>query len=391
MNAETRIDGVLRPAVAKGDVPGVVAIAAQGGEIVHQGAFGLRDRASGAAMTPDTIFRIASMTKAVTSVAALQWVERGRIGLDEPVGRFVPELAAPRVLEGFDAAGAPRLRPARRPITLRHLLTHTAGFSYDWSHAGLCRYIEATGTPPMASGKRAALDLPLVCDPGERWEYGINTDWVGLIVEAVGGVPLDVYIRDHITAPLGMTDTGFALSAEQRRRLAVVHRRRADGTLEPCAVDAPPEREFWSGGGGLHATARDYLKFLAMLMQGGRCEGAEILRRDSVALMTENQIGPLAAGTIRSAMPERANDFEPLPGIPCTFGLGFLINTAPGPHGRSAGSLAWAGIYNSYYWLDLKARVAGVILTQLLPFADPHVLALFGAFERAVYDAVGAG
>lgn len=391
MKSEARIEAEFRRAVESGEVPGIVAVAANERGILYEGAFGTRDIASGPAMTIDTIFRIASMTKAVTSVAAMQLVEQGRIGLDEPVGRVVPGLAAPQVLEGFDAAGAPRLRPARRPITLRHLLTHTAGFAYDWDNSDLRRYIETTGTPPTASGRLAALNLPLVFDPGERWEYGINTDWVGRLVEAVGGEPLDRYFRDHITAPLGMSDTGFQLSSEQTRRLVGVHRRKADGTVEPFTVETPREREFWAGGGGLHASARDYLRFLQMLMQGGRLDGAAILRPQTVALMAENQIGPLPAGIIRSTMPERAHDFEPLPGIPCRFGLGFLINMEPGPNGRSAGSLAWAGIYNSYYWLDPKARVAGVILTQILPFADPRVLALLGAFERAVYDAVAAG
>src|SRR5579875_844550 len=356
MKPEARIDALFRHAVERADVPGLVAIAASGTGMLYEGAFGLRDLAGGSAMTCDTIFRIASMSKVVTSVAAMQLVEEGRIGLDEPAGRFLSELAAPQVLEGFDAAGRPRLRPARRPITLRHLLTHTAGFGYDWANAALRRYAETTGTPPIASG-----------------------------------APLDAYLRDRIFTPLAMTDTGFELTAEQARRLAGVHRRNPDGTLAPVAVEAPSGREFWSGGGGLYASARDYLTFLRMLMNGGRHGGATILRPQSVALMAANQIGPLDAGRIRSALPERANDFDPLPGIPCKFGLGFLINMEPGPNGRSAGSLGWAGIYNSYYWLDPKAGVAGVMLAQLLPFADPRLLALFGAFERAVYERLRAG
>src|SRR5579883_763080 len=256
MKPEARIDALFRHAVERADVPGLVAIAASGTGMLYEGAFGLRDLAGGSVMTCDTIFRIASMSKAVTSVAAMQLVEEGRIDLDEPAGRFLSELAAPQVLEGFDAAGRPRLRPARRPITLRHLLTHTAGFGYDWANAALRRYAEMTGTPPIASGKRAALGLPLVCEPGERWEYGINTDWVGRLVETVSGAPLDAYLRDRIFTPLAMTDTGFELTAEQARRLAGVHRRNPDGTLSPVAVEAPSGREFWSGGGGLYASAR---------------------------------------------------------------------------------------------------------------------------------------
>jgi methyl acetate hydrolase len=391
MKPDTRIDAEFRRAVAAGAVPGIVAAAASAQGTLYEGAFGLRRSEGGPAMTGDTIFRIASMTKAVTSVAAMQLVERGRIGLDEPVGRFLPDLAAPRVLEGFDRVGAPLLRPAKGPITLRRLLTHTAGFGYDWANADLRRYAELTGTPPMASGRRAALGLPLVSDPGERWEYGINTDWVGRLVETIAGTPLDLYVRDHITAPLGMADTAFVLSAEQSGRLVDVHRRKPDGTIEPFALDAPSVPEFWSGGGGLHATARDYLTFLRMLLNGGRYGGAEILRQDSVAQMTANQIGLLEADIIRSVLPERANDFASFPGIPCKFGLGFLINTGPGPNGRNAGSLGWGGIYNSYYWLDPEAHIAGVLMAQLLPFADPRVLALFGTFERAVYDMIDHG
>jgi methyl acetate hydrolase len=214
-------------------------------------------------MTTDTIFRLASMTKAVTSVAAMQLVEQGRLSLEQPVGNILPELAAPQVLEGFDDRGQPKLRPAKRPITLHHLLTHTAGFAYDVWDARLGRYIKAAGVPPGSTGKLASLRLPLMFDPGERWEYGINLDWAGRVVEAVSGQPLAVYFRQHIFAPLGMTDTDYVLSSLQRDRLVSVHQRQADGTLQPTALPDPPWREFWSGGGGLNSTGRDYLTFLS--------------------------------------------------------------------------------------------------------------------------------
>jgi CubicO group peptidase (beta-lactamase class C family) len=384
------IDGALSRAVEAREVPGVVALAATDNGVMYEGAFGMRDLAKGPAMTLDTVFRIASMTKAVTSVAAMQLVEQDELQLEEPIGSVLPELASPQVLEGFDASGAPRLRPARRPITLRHLLTHTAGFGYEFWNPQLMRYVDVIGMPSLRTGKLAALRVPLVFDPGERWEYGINTDWVGRIVEAASGQSLDAYFRDQIFAPLGMTDTGFSLSAAQGARLVNVHQRKADGSLEPTASEARAQSEFSSGGGGLYSTGRDYLVFLQMLLHQGCFNGAQLLRPETVAMMAQNQIGDINAGIMKTAMPELSNDVDFFPGIPCNWGLGFMINTQPGPAGRSAGSLTWAGIYNSYYWIDPKKRVTGVILTQILPFADRPAVRLYGEFESGIYDALKA-
>ena len=389
MTVRSGIDAVLRNAVDAGDVPGVVALAATNRGILYEGAFGRRDITSGPDMTADTIFRIASMTKAVTSVAAMQLVEQGKLALDEPIGRILPELAAPYVLQGFVTSGRPRLRPAKRPITLRHLLTHTAGFGYDMLSSQLIRYNAVTQTPSTSTGKLASLRLPLLFDPGERWEYGINIDWAGRAVEAASGQPLDAYFRDHIFGPLRLADSGFAPSAAQRDRLMPVHRRKPDGSLEPIAVDIPPANpEFWGGGGALYSTGPDYLSFLRMLLAEGRLDGAQVLRRETVVEMSRNQVGDLAAGVMRTAMPERTNDFVLFPECSGRWGLGYMINTLPGPHGRSAGSLSWAGLFNSYYWIDPTKQVAAVILTQILPFADARALELYGAFERAVYVAL---
>jgi methyl acetate hydrolase len=385
-----QIDEVLRRATETREVPGVVAVAATDKGVLYEGAFGTRDLANGPEMTPDTIFRLASMTKAVTSVAAMQLVEQGRLQLDQPIGNVLPELSAPQVLEGFDDSGAPRLRPAKRPITLRHLLTHTAGFGYEAWDADLIRYVKVSGTPSTSTGKLASLRLPLVFDPGDRWEYGINLDWAGRAVEAVSGQPLEVYFREHIFAPLRMTDTDYVISSAQQSRLVSVHQRKPDDSLEPAAAPDPPWREFWSGGGGLYSTGRDYLVFLQMLLGQGRFNGAQLLRPETVALMGRNQIGDINAGILKTAMPQRSNDVDFFPGIPCKWGLGYMINTQPGPNGRSAGSLTWAGIYNTYYWFDPQKRVAGVILTQILPFADHKAVKLYGEFESAVYDALKA-
>jgi CubicO group peptidase (beta-lactamase class C family) len=380
------IDTVLRSAVETGEVPGVAALAAGETGILYEGAFGRRDLAAGPAMTLDTIFRIASMTKAVTSVAAMQLVEQGKLALDAPIGGVLPELADPYVLAGFDAAGKPRLRPAKRPITLRHLLTHTAGFGYEMLSGALIRYVAATKTPSGSTGKLASLQLPLLFDPGDKWEYGINIDWAGRVVEAAAGQSLDLYFRDHIFAPLGMSDSAFRLSPAQEQRLVRVHQRRPDGSLEPITIDLPPRNpEFWGGGGALYSTGPDYLRFLRMLLGGGELDGVRLLRPETVAEMGRNQVGDLAAGIMRTVMPERTNDFVLFPEGTARWGLAYMINTEPGPNGRSAGSLSWGGIFNSYYWIDPAKRVAGVILAQLLPFADPRALKVYGAFERALY------
>jgi methyl acetate hydrolase len=388
--SHAQIDAVLRRATEAREVPGVVAMAATDKGILYEGAFGTRDLAKGPEMTHDTIFRLASMTKAVTSVAAMQLVEQGKLQLDQPIGNVLPELASPQVLEGFDESGAPRLRPAKRPITLRQLLTHTAGFAYDTWDAEIARYVKATGTPPTSTGKLASLRLPLVFDPGDRWEYGINLDWVGRTVETVSGQSLEIYFREHIFAPLGMTDTDYVISSTQQARLVTAHQRKPDGSLEPLPVTDPPWREFWSGGGGLYSTGRDYLAFLQMLLHQGRFNGDQLLRPETVALMGRNQIGEINAGILKTAVPQRSNDVDFFPGIPCKWGLGYMINSQPGPNGRGAESLTWAGIYNTYYWLDPQKHVAGVILTQILPFADHPAVRLYGEFESAVYEALKA-
>ena len=383
------IDAVLRRAVDEGEVPGVVAMAATDTGVFYAGAFGLRDLGQGAAMTLDTMFRLASMTKAVTAVAALQLVEQGKLTLDGPVPGIDPVLSAPQVLEGFDPSGTPRLRPARRPITLRHLLTHTAGFSYDIWGAETARYIEATGMPARSTGKIASIRLPLIFDPRERWEYSVATDWVGLIVEAASGQPLDAHVQQHIFGPLGIADIVFGDAAMpgQQARLASEHQRQADGSLQPQPYEAPVKPEY-RGGSGLWAAAPDYRVFLRMLLHGGTLGGPRILRPDTAAALGQNQIGAIEAGVMRTTRPARSADIDFFPGASLKWGLATMINAQPGPNGRGAGTLSWAGSSNTHYWIDPARRVAGVLMTQILPFGDPAAMRLYGRFERAVYDSL---
>jgi CubicO group peptidase (beta-lactamase class C family) len=384
MDSLRRLDEYLRAAAESGRVPGVVAVAGDRDGTFHASAHGLRAAGGGAPMTTDTVFWIASMTKAITSVAALQLVEQGRLDLDAPIAPLVPELAEPKVLEGWDEAGMPKLRPARRPITLRHLLTHTAGFGYDMWSADLVRYQAATGLPRLATCELAALGAPLLFDPGERWCYGINIDFVGRAVEAVSGQTLEAYFREHITGPLGMADTGFRLGAGQRARLSAMHARTPEGMLK-IPFEVPQEPQFQMGGGGLYGTAPDYLRFARAILRGGELDGARILQPETVALAARNQIGDLEVQTLHPAMPEASNVANFYPGMVQKWGLGFLLNTERDPHGRGPNSLAWAGLGNTYYWIDPTEGVAGVVMTQILPFADPDALECLWALERGVY------
>src|SRR5262245_23937416 len=386
--SRAKIDAALKAAVDAKEVPGVVAMVATDKGLFYENAFGVRELGKGPDMTIDSVFRIASMTKAITSVAAMQMVEQGKLKLEEPVPNIDPALGSPQVLEGFDASGAPKLRPAKRPITLRHLLTHTAGFCYELWDANMVRYVKASGIPSTATGKVASIRMPLVFDPGDKWEYGVNIDWVGRLVEAISQQTLDVYFRERIFAPLGMKDSTYITSPEQRARQARVHQREADGTLVPQPLETPFTPEFWSGGGPLYSTGPDYLAFLQMLLNGGSFKGARLLRPETVALMGKNHIGDIPAGIMKTENPARSNDVDFFPGAQLRWGLGYMLNMQPGPSGRSAGTESWGGIFNTYYWIDPSRRVTGLIMTQILPFADPRTLKAYGQFERGVYDAL---
>jgi methyl acetate hydrolase len=383
------LDRIFMDAVTSKAMPGIVAVAATDGGISYEGAFGKRELGKDAPMALDSVVWIASMTKAITATAAMQLEERGKLTLERPAAEVVPELAKAAVLDGVDGAGKPRLRAPRRPITLRHLLTHTAGFAYEIWAPAIIQYQEATGTPGITSCLNAALTTPLLFDPGDRWEYGINIDWVGKMVETVSGQRLDRYFQDHIFGPLGMKDTSFKISPAQRERLASVHQRDADGVLAPIEFELPQDPEFLMGGGGLYGTAGDYLAYCQMILHGGRFNGNQVLRPETVARMSENHIGALEVGNVfKTAMPTLSKDVELFPGMSKKWGLSFLINTQQAPTGRSAGSLAWAGLANTYFWIDRTQRVCGVFLSQVFPFFDDTAVDLLVKFETEVYRAL---
>ena len=391
MQSKAQIDQILRQKSDTREIPGVVAIAANSKDVIYQGAFGKRDLSKDDPMTVDSVFWIASMTKAITTAAAMQLVEQGKLSLDGPIGKVLPELAAPQVLEGFDADGEPRLRPAKNPITLRQLMTHTAGFCYDMWNADMGTYLTKAGLPPITSCKNDALKTPITTDPGTRWEYGTNIDFVGKAVEAVSGKRLDAYLRDHLLAPLGMTDTGFRLTDSMRSRAVGMHARGPDGSLAPIPFEMEQEPEFHMGGGGLYGTAGDYIKFTQMILNKGRGNGNQLLKPETVAMMSQNHIGDLVVTKMTSAALMYTNDVDLYPDMIKKWGLSFLITTDKTPEGRSAGSLAWAGLANTYFWIDPARDVSGVILMQVLPFADASCLEAFAGFERGVYAGLDAG
>src|SRR6202163_3204950 len=390
MQGKAQIDQVLRQKSDAREIPGVVAMAATGKEVVYQGAFGKRDLAKDDAMTADSVFWIASMSKAVTAAAGMQLVEQGKLSLEAPIGKVLPDLASPQVLEGFDARGEPKLRPAKNAITLRHLMTPTAAFAYDMWSGDMVQYLEKTGTLGITTCQIAALKTPLMTDPGTRWEYGTNIDFVGKAVEAASGKRLDAYLRDHMFAPLGMSDTGFKIGDAQRKRLVGMHSRGEDGSLAAIPFELEQDPEFHMGGGGLYGTAGDYIKFTQMILNEGRGNGNQVLKPETVAMMRQNHIGELNMTKIISALPAFTNDVDLYPDMEKKWGLSFLINTARTPEGRSPGSLAWAGLANTYFWIDPSRDVTGVILMQLLPFADKKCLEAFAGFESGVYAGLDA-
>lgn len=386
MSLKTQADALLRAAAESGDVPGVVATATDRNGTIYEGGFGLRTLGEPAEMTPDTVVWIASMTKALTGTAAMQLVEQGKLTLDSPVSTIIPALGEVEVLEGFDADGQPRTRKPRRAITLRHLLTHTAGFGYSFWNADVVRYQQVKGLPPIISCQNATLQLPLHFDPGERWEYGINMDWVGKLVEAVSGRRLGAYLSEKVFGPLGMTDTAFRITPSMRQRLAKIHQRGADGTLVPTGLEIPQEPEFEMGGGGLYGTVGDYLKFVRMMLNHGRAGSEQLLKPETVELMSRNAMGDCKVIMLPTTNPSLSLDAEFFPGMPKGWGLSFMINDEQAPTGRTAGSLGWAGLANSYYWIDQARGLGGVYATQILPFVDHKALPLYLEFEKTVYQ-----
>ncbi len=378
------IDDVLRRAVESGAVPNAVAIAADRTGVIYEGAAGPRI-AGGQSdpVSPDTHYRIMSMTKMVATATALQQMEQNTLDLDAPVDTYCPEFADLQVLEGFDG-DTPRLRAPASRATVKQLITHTAGLGYWFWNADLVRWESATGTPNVLSGSNVVFTAPLLADPGTRFEYGINTDWLGKVIEAASGTTLDVAVKEAITGPLGMDATAFRMADDQRARSVPVHLKGDDGTWAPSEIELNQAPEYWAGGHGLHSTPRDYLKFQRALLGRGELDGVRILEESTVDAAFHNQIGDLNfPATIETADPASSYSFNAGPGH--KWGYGLLLNTEDVPGMRRAGSGAWAGLLNTHYWVDPTAGITGAIYTQFLPFVPEEAMTMYADFEKALY------
>ena len=381
------IDGLLEQAVSTGALPGVVAMVGDREGTLYEGVHGRLSVESDEPARADTMFWIASMTKAVVSVAALQLIERGELALEQPVADILPAFGELPILDGFDD-DAPRLRAATRPVTLRHLLTHTSGCGYWFDNPDVLRYHRVTGVPDPLSGSAEVLTVPRLFEAGERWEYGTSVDWLGLVVEKVGGADLDTHVRAHIGEPLGMLDTTFDPSDAQRDRLMAIHDAKAGRPLSVSSIALSAEQEFWSGGGGLYSTAGDYLRFMRALLRGGELDGERVLRPETVQLAFADHLhgAPLPADGTHSAVPELSNDVPALP-FEQGFGLGFSLMLEDIPGMRRAGTGDWAGLCNTYFWIDHASGITATLMTQVLPFFDAGAVQTLLGFEGSVYAA----
>jgi methyl acetate hydrolase len=390
MNANgAALDEMLARSIASEVFPGVVAIVADATGVVYEGAFGVRDRSSGQAMEVDSIHGIASMTKFATAVALLQLIEREDLDLRAPVGDVLPAYDTLAVLEGFDAGGEPMLRAPRRRGTVFDLLTHTSGLAFPTWNAELGRYVEVTAGLELAdlSGTSKMFTVPLVCDPGVEFNYGLSTDWIGLIIEAVTGRPYEAVLREQVLEPLGLRDTVPLRSAEQLARTAAVHIRALDGGWMPtdASLYAPgvTEPEIYPAGSCLYTTAPEFMRLQMTIMNGGTYDGIRLLAPKTAEGFFHNQIGDLDIGVLQTAIPWASCDV-PLQGW--KWGLGIMMTNRDQPEGRSAGTAGWCGGWNTFFWIDRAKGLAAALYTQTMPFYEPGIVDCYKGFERIVYD-----
>ncbi len=384
------MDPILQDAVdAQQPVAGVVAMVTDRSGNVYEGTAGARVLGGDQEMTLDTVFAIFSTTKAITATAVLQQVEEGSVDLDAPAKEYAPDIASLQVIEGFDDSGEPRLRAPKSDVTTRQLLTHSAGFGYDFFNTHYARLAEEKGQPSVITASRAALMTPLLFDPGTKWEYGTNVDWAGQVVEGVTGKRLGEVFAQRIFEPCGMTDMTFAIDDARRSRVAGMHARGADGSLTPMEFELPSPPEVDFGGHGLYGTVGDYMRFIRMWLNDGEGERGPVLKPETVAMAVKRHLGEgLAVTMLPGVIPSLSNDAEYFPGVPKSWSLPFMVNEEQAPTGRPAGGQGWAGLANLFYWVDRDNGVGGFWGTQILPFGDPTSFGHYLAFETAVYDAL---
>ena len=376
------IDRVLQDAVDSGAVPSVAAIAADRNGVIYEGAAGPKAAGSDEPLSTSTHFRIMSMTKMVATAAALQQVEKGTLDLSAPIKEYCPEFADVQVLDGWDG-DTPRLRAPASDATVHQLVTHTSGLGYWFWSEDLVKWEAATSTPNVLSGANVIFTAPLLADPGTTYIYGINTDWLGKVVEAASGVTLDVAVKEGITGPLGMNDTAFQIAEGWKDSTTPVHVKTDDGWVD-SGIELNQTPEYYAGGHGLYSTPQDYIKFQQALLNNGELDGVRILRSETVDAAFTNQIGDLSfPEAIPTADPTATYEFDAGPGY--KWGYGLLLNENDIPGMRRAYSGAWAGLCNTHFWVDRTTGVCGSIYSNFLPFVPPEALALYADYERALY------
>ncbi len=366
------LSSFLSDAVSHGDVPGVVVLVTTPDRVIYHEAFGKMNVAQGVEMRKDAIFRIASMTKALTSAGVMMLVEEGRLGLDDEVGKYLPAFRDKQVISRLDlAAGTYETRPARHAITIRQLLTHTSGIGYSWSDPGLAMIEKLTG-------KTSTAELPLVHEPGEKWTYGAGPRVLGEVIEKIAGLGIEVFLKTRIFQPLGMPDTGYSIAVAKRERVVTQHQHKDGGITEipnPETIAGPPR-----GDGGLLSTAADYSRFVQMMLNRGQLGSVRLLKPETVREMGVNHTGEVKVRLQPSSKPDFSNPF-PLGAGDDVWGLGFQVATMQRP-----GSMSWAGIHNTFFRIDPKEELGIIILMQTLPFYNEAALRVLQGVETRVYE-----
>ena len=387
MDLDQAIDNCISQAIENKIIPGAVAAVVNQDGLMSIRSHGVRSETNQNPMTDDTVFQIASMTKPITGAACMQAVERGALELDQPAGQLLPWLDDVQVLDGFDESG-PILRAPNKPVTLRNLLTHTSGFSYAIWNSEIAEWTKQTGIPNVGSGKLESIHQPLAFDPGDRWEYGIGLDWAAQLLETASGMSLAQWMRTEIFDPLGMTDTAYQCRPDMNKRRADTHVL-SNGQWKALTSGTQTDQpEFDSGGGGLFSTTLDYAKFIQMFLSKGELAGQRVLSPETVSLMSANSIGALRVSPVISRDNNLSADFEFMSGTPKSWGLSFQLNEEAVEGGRGAGSLSWAGLCNTHFWVDPGSGIGVLLMTQTLPFMIPQVADLLEQFERVIYAAM---
>lgn len=386
MSHQFNADDLLnKVATSQPRVPGVVAMVTDRESNIYEGAAGVRRIDGDTAIATDDVLALFSTTKAITGTAALQLVEEGKLDLDAPASEYAPDVGTLKVIEGFDNAGEPILRDAKRPVTTKHLLLHTAGFGYDFFNETYNRLAQEKGQPSVITASKASLMTPLLFDPGDQWEYGTSMDWVGQVIEGITGKRLGEVFQSRIFEPLGIEDMTFELNDRLRARLASMHARGEDGSLTPTDFELPDKPEIHMGGHGLYGTVGDYMKFIRMWLNDGMGANGCVLKPETVAMAEKNHLGEKKVGMLPGVIPWLSNDAEFFPSLSKSWSYSFMVNDEEAPTGRPAGALGWAGLANLFYWIDRANGFGGFWATQILPFGDPVSFTGYIDFESAFY------